>query len=582
MNLGRSASLFTQALSMMLSYVPERARGYLIAVLTVSLAVMARFGLNPFLGTYSPLLIFTLPVVVTALYGGYGPALMATALGAFVGVYFFVGGVGWPALTVASATGLVLFLLIGLSVSFLGGRLQASRQSLVDASRRKDDFLAMLGHELRNPLASISAAAELLRRASKEEGSADEGRTGGIDRQASVDVIRRQVGHMARLIDDLLDVTRIARGHVVLTKSQVNVHQVLHDAVEQMRPLIEQKRHALSLLEAGQPMDLSRPQAVSPQGSIEAVEVIEVMGDHARLVQVLANILMNAAKYTPPGGKLQMSLDVQGAWVKIQVSDNGVGISADLLPHIFEYFVQAERTADRAEGGLGLGLPLVKNVVAMHGGRVAVQSKGPGEGSTFTVLLPRLSTLGGRTGYAHAEPASSPTSASVPATSAATASRHKLGHQPGRPARGAALAVPMPEPDQAALNDRGLRILVVDDNADAAVSLGQLLEAYGHAVTVAFDAEQALKMAQVSSSHGFDVALLDIGLPGLNGYQLAERLRRLPQLATCMLLALTGYGTAADSDRSRQAGFDHHLVKPLDLDKLFGLISDREPVRPLQ
>lgn len=377
---------------------------------------------------------------------------------------------------------------------------------------------------------------------------------------------------MARLIDDLLDVTRIARGHVVLTKSEVNVHQVVHDAVEQMRPLIEQKRHTLTLLRAGQPLDPSRPHAISPQGSIEAMQAIEVMGDHARLVQVLANILMNAAKYTPPGGKLQMALDLEGAWVKIQVSDNGVGISADLLPHIFEYFVQAERTADRAEGGLGLGLPLVKNVVAMHGGRVVVQSKGPGEGSTFTVLLPRLSSPGSRSGHALDKPASSPTSASLPTSSAAPATkRPKLGH----PARGAALAVPMPEPDKLMAPERGLRILVVDDNADAAVSLGQLLEAYGHAVTVAFDAEQALKMAQVTSTHGFDVALLDIGLPGLNGYQLAERLRHLPQLASCMLLALTGYGTAADSERSRQAGFDHHLVKPLDVDQLFGLISDR-------
>lgn len=516
---------------MIFSRVPERARGYVIAALTVALAVAARFALNPFLGTYSPLMIFTLPVVVTALYGGYGPALVATALGASVGVYFFVGGMGWPDLTLGSATGLALFILIGLSVSFLGARLQASRQSLVDAGRRKDDFLAMLGHELRNPLASISAAAELLRRA------AGEAVRDGVDRLGAVGVIRRQVGHMARLIDDLLDVTRIARGHVVLTKSEVNVHQVLHDAVEQMRPLIEQKRHSLALLEGGEPLDLSRPQSVSLHRSMEAMDDIEVMGDHARLVQVLANILMNAAKYTPPGGKLQVSIDVEGGWVKLQVSDNGVGISPDLLPHIFEYFVQAERTADRAEGGLGLGLALVKNVVAMHGGRVTVYSRGAGQGSTFTVVLPRLSSLGG---------------------------------QPAALAPKLAAASP-PEPDQAVLPEHELRILVVDDNADAAVSLGQLLEAYGHAVTVAFDAEQALQMAE---GQGFDVALLDIGLPGLSGYQLAERLRRLPQLANCLLLALTGYGTAADTERSRQAGFDHHLVKPLDVDQLFRLIVD--------
>ncbi len=307
---------------------------------------------------------------------------------------------------------------------------------------------------------------------------------------------------------------------MVLSKSRVNLHQVMRDAVEQMRPLIEQKRHSLRVLKPDDPL-------------------IEVMGDHARLVQVLANILMNAAKYTPPGGKLQLSLDIDGPWVKLRVSDNGVGIAADLLPHIFEYFVQAERTADRAEGGLGLGLPLVQNVVAMHGGRVGVQSNGAGEGSIFTVFLPRLA---------------SQAKALAPANA------------------------PAPRPDKVVPTERGLRILVVDDNADAAVSLGQLLEAYGHAVTVAFDAEQALQLAD---GHGFDVALLDIGLPGLNGYQLAERLRRMPQLVSCLLLALTGYGTASDSERSRQAGFDHHLVKPLDVDQLFGLICDRTPSEPI-
>ncbi len=176
-------------------HVPARVRGYLIAVLTVALAVVARLALNPFLGHYSPLLIFTLPVVITALYGGFGPALVATALGALVGVYFFVGGLTWPVMTVVNSTGLLMFILIGLSVSFLGGRLQASRQSLEDASRRKDEFLAMLGHELRNPLASISAATELLRRAPHAAG-------GQASQSASMEVIRRQVGHMARLIDD--------------------------------------------------------------------------------------------------------------------------------------------------------------------------------------------------------------------------------------------------------------------------------------------------------------------------------------------------------------------------------------------
>lgn len=517
--------------------LPERARGYLIAVLMVALAIGVRFALSPILVHSSPLLIFTLPVAITALYGGYGPALLATALGTVLGTYLFVGGLGLQGMNAVDITRVTIFVMMGLTVSFLGGRLQASRQSLVDANRRKDEFLAMLGHELRNPLASISAAAELLRRDPNDP----------IGRLASIDVIRRQVGHMARLIDDLLDVTRIARGHVVLAQGRVNLHQVVRDAMEQTQALIAQKRHSLAL-------DMDPPPEPTAGGG---QELLEVHGDHARLVQVLANILMNAAKYTPPGGKLKLCVALDGSQVKLQVSDNGVGIAPELLPYVFDSFVQAERTADRAEGGLGLGLALVKNVVTMHGGHVAAHSKGPGQGSTFTVLLPRLP------GGPQADPLAAATPTPRPNRLDAISRR-------GTPA--------LPEPKQVVEPERILRILVVDDNADAAVSLGQLLEAFGHAVTVAFDAEQALQHA---AEQVFDVALLDIGLPGLNGYELAARLRRLPRLTSCMLLALTGYGTASDSERSSAAGFDHHLVKPLDVDLLFALIGDRAPAQPL-
>ncbi|QJE01255.1 GAF domain-containing protein [Massilia forsythiae] len=373
-----------------------------------------------------------------------------------------------------------------------------AEQALQQADRRKDEFLAMLAHELRNPLAPISAAAQLL-----NMGTPDSERA-----QRTSAIIGRQVTHMTGLIDDLLDVSRVTRGLVVLARDEVDLRRVIADAVEQVRPLIEARRHQLALHVAQEP-------------GAACVE-----GDHKRLVQVIANLLGNAAKYTPEGGRLAVCMDSTAQQVSVSVSDNGIGIPAELLPTVFDLFSQAERTPDRAQGGLGLGLALVKSLAELHGGSVTVTSEGRNMGSEFALRLPRL--------QARAAPA-------APAPAAAADA-------------GAA----------------SLNLMLVDDNVDAALTLGLLLEAGGHTVTVVHTPADALACA---ARQAFDGFLLDIGLPGMSGYELGRRLRKLPGTDKALLVAITGYGQRADQDSAAEAGFDHYFVKPVESQALFGVLA---------
>jgi PAS domain S-box-containing protein len=356
-------------------------------------------------------------------------------------------------------------------------------------SQKKDEFLAMLAHELRNPLAPIKAAADLLKLAGPDTRRLSQA-TGIID---------RQVRHMTELVDDLLDVSRVTRGLVELEKRPVDIRSVISGAVEQVRPLIDARAHALHLH-----ADDTHPR---------------VCGDHTRLVQVLVNLLGNAAKYTPHGGSIGVELHAGDDTVRIAVTDNGSGIDASLLPQVFDIFTQGVRTPDRSQGGLGIGLALVKSLVALHGGEVTARSEGPGKGSAFEVALPRLIEAGPGAGDAGQEQA----------------------------VRG---------------RGTGKRILVVDDNADAANSLGELLEALGHEVSVRFDGKSAL--ASVAAFVP-EVLVLDIGLPDMDGYELARRLRAEPATVQARYLALTGYGQAHDRTLARVAGFDYHFVKPVDI-----------------
>ncbi|WP_373986756.1 ATP-binding protein [Duganella sp. BuS-21] len=389
---------------------------------------------------------------------------------------------------------------------------QKAESQLREADRRKDEFLAMLAHELRNPLAPISAGAQLLQSGHANEAAVK--RTAGI--------IVRQVHHMTRLVDDLLDVSRVTRGLVTLTRTPLDVQKIVADAVEQVEPLLKSRQHSFETAMPPYPL--------------------AVNGDHKRLVQVLANVLNNAAKYTPVGGVIKLAARADGGNVKLVVSDNGIGMSPELRSHVFELFAQADRNSDRSQGGLGLGLALVKSLVELHGGSVTVESDGEQQGSTFTITLPAIKPL--------EQPPVQPAPAQL------------------------APQITPPRPTVPAAAAPKLRVLVVDDNFDAAQTLQLLLEAGGHYVSVAHTALEALELAQAKSPQ---LCLLDIGLPDLSGNDLARGLRGLPQTQHATLVAVTGYGRREDRELARAASFDHYFVKPVDVDALLTLIAGLSP-----
>ncbi|WP_229455131.1 ATP-binding protein [Massilia sp. KIM] len=382
-------------------------------------------------------------------------------------------------------------------------RNQAERE-LRAADKRKDDFLAMLAHELRNPLAPISTGAQLLKLL--HSGNAQITQTSAI--------IARQVEHMTTLVDDLLDVSRVTRGLVAISVHMLDLRNVVEDAAEQVRPMVNARRHK---------MVLDLPEHVSA-----------VRGDHKRLVQVVANILGNAAKYTPEGGHIMLRLANEVSVYTITITDDGIGMEASLVSKVFELFTQAERSPDRSQGGLGLGLALARSLVELHGGSVRATSAGLGRGSTFTIRLPR------------ADEREEIRSHEIP------------------------LARPRPDPFNA--SHASLRILIVDDNVDAAYTLNVFLTAAQHSVQVAHSAAAALKIAEQFSPQ---VCLLDIGLPGINGNELARLLRKLPQTAGATLVAVTGYGAQHDRDAAEDAGFDHYMVKPVDTSALTSILYGR-------
>ncbi|NEX63948.1 PAS domain S-box protein [Noviherbaspirillum galbum] len=371
-----------------------------------------------------------------------------------------------------------------------------AESEIKEASRRKDEFLAMLAHELRNPLAPIAMATQLMRMQQLD----------GARKEQAVDIIDRQVKHMTELVDDLLDVSRVTRGLVELDRDTVDLKAVVAHAVEQVRPLIDSRHHALTVRMLG--------------------ENVHVHGDHTRLVQVIVNLLSNAAKYTPQHGEINLQVDVSESQARIRVTDNGCGIDAALMPYLFDLFTQAERTPDRSQGGLGIGLALVKSMVQLHGGQVKAESAGRNRGSTFIVLLPLI-------------PVEPP------------ADRNDLPMTPDAGER--------------------LRILIVDDNRDAGESLGTLLSALGHDVKVCEDGASALALA---GSHRPRLCILDIGLPDMTGYELASRLRKNAALPGMECVALTGYGQSHDRALTKAAGFRHHFVKPVDVQQLMKVILD--------
>lgn len=371
-------------------------------------------------------------------------------------------------------------------------QIEAERQ---EADRRKDEFLAMLAHELRNPIASINSAAQLFGKLESE-----------AELEWAKDVIQKQVKHLSRLIDDLLDVSRITRGKISLRKELLNLSPIVSGAVETVRPLIEERKHELVV-------------SLAPGA-------LRVEGDPLRLEQVLVNLLTNAAKYTESGGRISLSATRDQESIVIRVRDNGLGIAPELLPRVFDLFTQGDRSAARSEGGLGIGLTLAKQLAEMHGGQLFAASAGLGQGSEFTLRLPA--------------------------------------------AKGATAPQPPTKQSLPRLARQSSRILVVDDNVDTANGMAKLLSLLGHDVKTAHNGETAIEVAREQRP---EVILLDIGLPRLDGYQVVRQLRQEPYCKTALIIAVSGYGQEEDRRKSQEAGFDHHLVKPVDFDTLISLLS---------
>lgn len=371
----------------------------------------------------------------------------------------------------------------------------SARAEAERANRVKDEFLAMLGHELRNPLAPIVTGLSLMRESEGRE----------FEQQRAI--VERQVQHVVRLVDDLLDVSRIAQGKMELQRAEVDLAEVVDDGLEISRPLLEGRQHSLAV--------------ALPRGELL------VFGDRFRLAQVVSNLLTNAAKYSDPGGKITITGRRENEQVELRVRDEGVGMTPDLLGRVFDLFEQGARSLDRSAGGLGLGLAIVKNLVGLHGGSVTACSDGPGLGSQFVVRLPRSITP------------------------------ERPQNRPSRP------------PSPATRKRR--RVLIVDDNIDGGEMLELALSTLGHETRFCCDGPSALETVRDFQPQ---IALIDIGLPTMDGYELARRLRAELGLRAPTLIAVTGYGQESDRARSRAAGFDHHLVKPVDLSKLDLLLEE--------
>ena len=448
----------------------------------------------------------------------------------FVALMFGMLRASWKQLTVLGSVSLAAFALVALARYAHSGSVELLRMDMLqlvvtavafpwlvfigsrvkrlhEADRRKDDFLATLAHELRNPLAPIRAGVEILR----IKGEAAQGDV--------LPMMERQLQHLTRLLDDLLDVSRITRGKVTLHLERTELAPTVQAAVEANRALVERMRHELTVSLPAEPVWLD--------------------ADPVRLAQVFSNLVNNAAKYTPAGGRIALTATTHDREVDVTILDNGTGIPARDLESIFDLFTQLEGHASHAQGGLGVGLALVRGLVALHGGTIEVRSDGPGRGSEFRVRLPRLPSA----------------PQALPRV------------EPPAPPR----AEPRPAEPRSAPSGARLRILVVDDNRDAASSLSLLVEAIGHEVRVAYDGEAAMRLAEEFRPQ---TILLDLNMPGLDGYEVCRRIRREPWGADVRCIAVSGWGQADDRRESAAAGFDAHLVKPVSPETFVQLLGD--------
>jgi signal transduction histidine kinase len=503
---GRSLAPNGGELAMTLKTVaPSRlVVSYGVAILSVLFALALRVLAWPIFQAEAPFLFFVAAVVLSAWYGGLGPGLLATFLSSLATEYYLLPPFQQlQHLQLSHLIWICTFSGIGAFVSYLMENLHIARHRSEEigrtavlrvaesekARKRQDEFLAMLSHELRNPLYAILNAATILKSNNPSEQIA----------QRAGRVIERQIDHTSRLLDSLLDTSRFMHGKIDLQLERVDLNTIIIVSVDSCRPLIESRRQTLTVATASEPLPVD--------------------ADPVRLEQVFTNLLNNAAKFTTIGGHIWITAAREGNEAIVLVRDNGIGIAPELLPDIFDIFVQGKRSSDRSEGGLGVGLTLVRALVALHHGKIEAHSDGVGQGSQFLIRLPLFE-------------------------------RQEL-------------AVPTAEGPLKMAS--GLKILLVEDSVDSAELVGFLLSADGHTVKLAHDGESGIAIA---AEFVPQIILLDIGLPGMDGYEVAEHLRRDPVLSKIPLIALTGYGRDTDRNRSTQAGFCRHLTKPVDLDKL--------------
>jgi two-component system CheB/CheR fusion protein len=491
---------------------------YGTAILATGIAIWVRASVQPWLGDQCEFSLFYLSVLATLWIAGTGPAIFAIVLGSIAAAQFFIKPESSIYIQdVPDLVQLLIFVIANVTATLLFSRLVRQRrlaeirsdenrrlsETLRIADERKDEFLALLAHELRNPLAPIRSSLALLARRSDSPET--------VFRMC--DVIGRQTNHLVRITDDLLDVSRFCRGRVTLKIEDLDLRDPVRDAIEMTHELIETKNHTLQLLVPEDPL--------------------WVKGDRVRLAQLISNLLGNAAKYTPPAGRIALQVEVLEECVSVSVTDNGIGFSPDQAERILAPFTQIDTSRTREHGGLGLGLTIVNRLVALHGGRLETFSRGPGRGSRFTVCLPN--------------------------TSVDPVQIHSLEPKPAHEhALESSQSVCDPPAD-------GRNLLIVEDNTDASNLLRELFESEGYSVDVASNGLEAL---QAASSKRQDVIVCDIGLPGMDGFEIAQRLRRTATTRHVRLIALTGWGSATDQRLATEAGFDLHLVKPIGFREL--------------
>jgi len=483
---------------------PSPRLKYGLAVLAAVLALLVSLALDPLVEPDPFPEIFLAAVMISAWYGGLGPGLVATGVSLLGAARLLLADIPptMPSITgVSMGMDLLTFLVAAILISSLSATLRRARHEAEEATRRKTEFLAVLGHELRNPMGAITAAVRVL----------TESKAGSSPEAKQREIIERQTRRLSMLVDDLLDVSRVVSGKILLERRPLDLGELVRRCVESYEGAAGRHREVVL--------------------SVADVPLV-VEGDPTRLEQVVTNLLDNAVKYTPPRGRITVAVERRGTDALIRVTDSGIGIATEMLPHIFEPFVQVNAARRRAGGGLGLGLALVRGIVELHGGEVTARSAGADQGSEFVVQLPTLRKAG------------------IP-------------------------VLPLQEHDGRTAPAQPRHVLVVEDSADMRDALRALLEVWGHRVEVAEDGPVALEMARVGHP---EVALVDIGLPGFDGYQVAEQLRAAPAGREVFLVALSGFGQAEDRRRALAAGFDVHLLKPVDPEELARVLAEMPAV----